>query len=80
MNFEEKFNYLKNISLLESVSETGIKEIVNLLDEEEINQHEIFISQDEAALKVYFIVEGVVRVYRSTEKGDEIGLYWDLGK
>lgn len=74
MNIEEKSNYLRNISLLKNVSESGIREIVNLLDEVEINQHEIFISQDETALKVYFIIEGVVRVYRITENGDEIGL------
>lgn len=69
-----KSEKLKNFNLFQDLSDRELELVSNYFHEKEILPKTLFMAQGSDSENVYFIYKGLVRAYKSTQDGQEIGL------
>lgn len=67
-----KLRFIKNLPFFSNLSTEDIQKIVNLTYLDVIEKNQVFIEDGAQGEKVYFIIDGLARVYKITEEGKEI--------
>jgi CRP-like cAMP-binding protein len=74
MDTLDKINFLQHIELFKGLDQVQLESIAIHFESKTYTPHEILITQDDMDDSMFFIVIGVVRVYRLTEDGKEVQL------
>ena len=74
MDIEKKLEILKTFELFGQLEEKDLKHIAQVVQQKTFAPKFILMEQEEDADFAYFIYKGGVRVYRTTEEGEEITL------
>jgi CRP/FNR family transcriptional regulator len=74
MNKEDFFPVMRNSAIFTHLTDQQLLIIFNKLQLRTLPAHQIFIEQDDQTVEAYLITSGSIRVYRTTESGDEVTL------
>lgn len=74
MDTKGKISKLNAFALFNNLSDKDLTVIAKEVREEFIPQNTVFISQEENSDAVFFVVSGVIRIYKLTEDGEEINI------
>jgi len=72
MTQKRKVSLFKKTELFKNLSGKDLENIINLMKDEHLPSNTVFIEEGTIGDKLYFITNGLVSVFRTTEEGKEV--------